>query len=83
MYFPDKERPGRTRSSSSELSDDYCVAIANGNVEVKASHSATPLRMEAETVPGPAYAAQAEAAERMYLLSQENSNSGSHREKPR
>jgi hypothetical protein len=65
MSFPDKETPNR--SSSSELSDDYCVAIVNENVEVTASHSATRLRMEAEAVPGPAYAVLPEAAERMYF----------------
>jgi hypothetical protein len=44
-----------------------CVETRTENVVDTASHSAAPLRTDAETVSGPAPAAQPEAAERKYF----------------
>jgi hypothetical protein len=57
--------PGVPASNPGMTNCPNCAAISNESVEDTTSHSATPLTMEAEAVPGSTFATQPEAAERI------------------
>jgi hypothetical protein len=57
--------PGVPASSSETTNCPRCAAISNESEEGTASHSATPMWMEARVVPEPSFSTPPEAAERI------------------